>query len=40
MEGLRREQDELIARIKSEHTGFSAANRLTRAQVHDRDAVR
>lgn len=37
---LRREQNDLIERIKQEHPGFSAAERLTREQVHDRRAVR
>jgi plasmid stability protein len=36
---LRREQNDLIARIRAEHPGFSAADRLTRAQVHERRAV-
>lgn len=37
---LRREQHELIARIKREHPDFSAGDRLTRDEVHDRRAVR
>jgi hypothetical protein len=37
---LRREQGELIARIRRDHPGFSAAARLTRDEVHLRRAVR
>lgn len=37
---LRREQGELIARIRRDHPGFSAASRLTRDEVHLRRAVR
>lgn len=36
---LRREQNELIARIKQAHPGFAASERLTRDEAHDR-AVR
>ncbi|MEW6323018.1 MAG: hypothetical protein AB1635_18265 [Acidobacteriota bacterium] len=39
-EVLRREQNDLIARIRRDHPGFSAAARLTRAAVHERRAVR
>jgi len=35
-----RQQNELIARIRAERPGFSASDRLTRAEVHDRDALR
>lgn len=35
-----REQNELIARIRAGHPGFAASGRLTRAQAHDRDALR
>jgi Arc/MetJ-type ribon-helix-helix transcriptional regulator len=37
---LRREQRELIARIKREHPGFSAGDRLGRDEVHEHRAVR
>ena len=37
---LQREQNELIARIRSEHAGFSASDRLSRARLHERDALR
>jgi hypothetical protein len=39
-ERLQREQNDLIARIRAEHPGFSATDRLTREQAHRRDAVR
>lgn len=39
-ERLHREQNEIIARIRKEHPGFSATKRLTRDQVHGRRAVR
>ncbi len=35
-----REQNELIARIRVEHQGFSAGDRLARGDSHDRDALR
>lgn len=35
-----RQQNELIARIRAERPGFSASDRLTRSEVHDRDALR
>lgn len=37
---LKRLQDETIALIRANHPGFSAADRLTRDQIHDRDALR
>lgn len=37
---LQREQNELITRIRGAHPGFSAADRLSRDQLHDRNAVR
>jgi len=37
---LQREQNELIAKIRTEHPGFSGAARLTRDEVHERRAVR
>jgi hypothetical protein len=37
---LRREQNELIATVRTEHRGFAAATRLPRAAVHERNAVR
>jgi len=37
---LRRQQNALIERIRAEHPGFSAADRLGRSEVHERDAVR
>jgi hypothetical protein len=37
---LEREQNALIARIHAEHPGFSASERLPRAEVHERRAVR
>ena len=36
----RREQNEVIARIRREHPGFAAAERLSRAEVHARHALR
>lgn len=39
-ERLQREQNELIAQIRAAHLGFSARDRLGRADVHERDAVR
>jgi antitoxin component of RelBE/YafQ-DinJ toxin-antitoxin module len=37
---LQREQNDVIARIRSASPGFSAADRLSRTEVHERDAVR
>jgi post-segregation antitoxin (ccd killing protein) len=37
---LQREQNDVIARIKREHPGFSAADRLARTELHDRHAIR
>lgn len=37
---LRREQNELIAMIRTEYPGRTAADRLSRTEVHERDAVR
>jgi plasmid stability protein len=37
---LRRERAELIARIREQHPGFSARERLPRDAVHERDALR
>lgn len=37
---LQREQNALIAQIRLQHAGFSGADRLPRAQVHERDALR
>ena len=37
---LQRQQNELIARIRAEHPGFSAEDRLSRAEAHERHAVR
>lgn len=37
---LQHEQRDVIARIRAAHPGFSAAGRLSRDQVHARDAVR
>jgi hypothetical protein len=34
------EQNELIATLRAEHGGFSASDRLSRAEVHERRAVR
>jgi hypothetical protein len=39
-ERLRREQNELIAMIRAEYPGRAAAERLSRTEVHERDAVR
>lgn len=39
-ERLRREQKEIIARIRKTNAGFSASKRLTRDEVHGRRAVR
>lgn len=37
---LQRQQNELIARIRAEHPGFSAAERPTRDELHERHALR
>jgi plasmid stability protein len=37
---LQREQNDLIAKIRAEHPGFSAGDRLARTEVHERRAVR
>jgi plasmid stability protein len=39
-ERLQREQNELIERIRASHPGFSAADRITRDRLHERDAIR
>lgn len=39
-ERLRREQNEIIARIRKAHPGFSATKRVARDEVHRRRAVR
>lgn len=39
-ERLQREQNEIIARIRATHPGFSAADRLSRDDVHGRHALR
>ena len=39
-ERLRRLQSEVIKRIRSESPGFSAADRLPREDLYDRDAFR
>lgn len=39
-ERLRREQNEIIARIRKSHPGFSATKRVPRDEVHRRSAVR
>jgi hypothetical protein len=39
-ERLQRRQNELISLIRAQNPGFSAAERLTRTGVHDRDALR
>ncbi|HKT06906.1 MAG TPA: hypothetical protein VJR24_03335 [Gemmatimonadaceae bacterium] len=39
-ERLRREQNEIIARIRKTNAGFSASKRLTRDEIHGRRAVR
>jgi Arc/MetJ-type ribon-helix-helix transcriptional regulator len=38
-ERLRRQEEEIIARIKKRRCGFSAGNRLTRDEIHHRDAL-
>ncbi len=35
-----RAQNELIARIRAEHPGFSASERLARDEAHERNAFR
>jgi plasmid stability protein len=37
---LKRQEDEIIAQLEKRHTGFSAENRMTRDQTHDRHALR
>ncbi len=39
-ERLQQEQEEVIARIRAHHSGFSAAARLPRDEAHDRHALR
>lgn len=39
-ERLRQEQNEIIALIRANHPGFGAADRLSRDEVHRRDAIR
>lgn len=39
-ERLERQQQEVLARIRRKHPGFSAAERLSRDAVHERDALR
>ena len=39
-ERLRREQNEIIARIRADHPGFGAGDRLSRDDIHRRDAIR
>lgn len=39
-ERLHRQQNEAIARIRRDHRGFSAGDRLTREEVHGRSAIR
>lgn len=39
-DSLLREQDALIARIRRDSPGFGAAQRVTRDEVHQRDAFR
>lgn len=39
-DSLLREQNELLARVRREHPGFSAEDRLTRDEAHERDALR
>jgi plasmid stability protein len=37
---LQRQQDALIERIRRDHPGFAASDRLSRGDVHERDALR
>ncbi|MFZ4759631.1 MAG: hypothetical protein ACOYLX_15825 [Burkholderiaceae bacterium] len=37
---LQCEQNELIARIRARHPGFSPADRLPRPRIHERDSLR
>ena len=39
-ERLKRQEDEIIVRLQQRRAGFSAANRLTRDEIHDRHALR
>lgn len=39
-ERLERQQQDVLARIRREHPDFSAAERLSRDAVHDRNALR
>lgn len=39
-ERMKEAQNALIQRIRAEHLGFSAAERLTRDELHRRDALR
>lgn len=40
LERRQRAQNDAIARIRAAHPGFSAADRLSRDQIHERDALR
>jgi hypothetical protein len=37
---MQRDQAEVIARIRESHPGHSVAERLTRDELYDRDALR
>lgn len=39
-DSLLRQQNELLDRIRRDHSGFSAEDRLTRDEAHERDALR
>ena len=39
-ERLRQEQNDIIARIRADHPGFGAGDRLSRDDIHRRDAIR
>lgn len=39
-ERLLREHEEALARIREEHPGYGASDRLSRDRVHGRDALR
>jgi 4'-phosphopantetheinyl transferase EntD len=37
---MKRQEDEIIARLRKRKAGFSAGRRLTREEIHDRHALR
>lgn len=38
-ERLKRQEDEIVGRLEQRRSGFAAAHRLTRDEIHDRHAL-